>query len=75
MLTREENERLNNVRRLAVCLYQCSDPRTLKQLAHILHYIPEQLKEDILDLEKYTYEKTEADRKALHDEENEDENF
>ena len=59
----KENERLNNVRRLSYCLYECvSDAATVKQLAAILHYLPEQLKQDIIDLEEYTTEKVKADQ-------------
>lgn len=45
------NERLNNVQRLAT----------------ILHYSPEQLREDIADLEAYTAEKVQADRAEQQD--------
>ena len=58
-----ENERLNNVRRLAYCLYQYKDDTaTIKRLAALLHYLPEQLHADISDLEEYTAEKVQADR-------------
>ena len=63
-----ENEKLNNVRRLAYCLYQYEeDIPTIKQLAAILHYLPEQLQEDIADLEAYTAEKVQADRAEQQD--------
>lgn len=59
----KENEKLNNVRRLAYCLYQrIEEPTTIKQLAAILHYLPEQLRQDIADLEAYTAEKVSNDR-------------
>lgn len=62
----KENEMLNNVRRLAYCLYQRKDDAaTMKQLAAILHYLPEQLQQDIADLEAYTAEKVQADRAEL----------
>lgn len=58
----KENEKRNNVRRLAYTLYQFSeDPTTIKKLATILHYTPEQLTKDIKDLESYTAEKVAAD--------------
>ena len=66
--TREEletmrNEKLNNVQRLAVCLGQLADHTpTVNQLARILHYNPDQLKQDIKDLESYTSEKVREDR-------------
>lgn len=64
-----ENERLNNVRRLAYCLYQRKDDEaTVKRLATILHYMPEQLQQDIADLETYTAEKVQADRAELPEE-------
>lgn len=60
-----ENEKLNNVRRLAYCLYQrIEEPATIKQLATILHYLPEQLRQDIADLEAYTAEKVNGDREG-----------
>ena len=64
-----ENERLNNVRRLAYCLYQYEDDTpTIKQLAALLHYLPDQLKKDIADLETYTAEKVKADREQMEEE-------
>lgn len=64
-----ENERLNNVRRLAYCLYQRKDDAAaIKQLAAILHYLPDGLREDIAELERYTAEKVQADREQLNDE-------
>lgn len=61
----KENEKLNNVRRLAYCLYQFKeDPTTIKKLAAILHYNAEQLTKDIADLETYTAEKVKADREG-----------
>jgi len=64
-----ENEKQNNVRRLAYCLYQSKDDAaTIKRLAAILHYLPEQLREDITDLEAYTAEKVQADRAELPEE-------
>ena len=63
-----ENERLNNVRRLAYCLYQRKDDAAaIKQLAAILHYLPEGLQEDIADLESYTAEKVQADREQQNE--------
>lgn len=63
-----ENERLNNVRRLAYCLYQRKDDAAaINQLAAILHYLPEGLQEDIADLEEYTAEKVRADREQLNE--------
>lgn len=63
-----ENEKLNNVRRLAYCLYQYKDDKpTIKQLAALLHYLPEQLREDIADLEAYTAEKVQADREQMEE--------
>lgn len=63
-----ENERLNNVRRLAYCLYQRKDDAAaIKQLAAILHYLPEGLQEDIADLEEYTAEKVQADREQQNE--------
>lgn len=60
-----ENERLNNVRRLAYALYGTTgDPAAMQHLARILRYMPEQLAEDIADLETYTAEKVQADREA-----------
>lgn len=44
----KENERLSNVRRLAYSLY-AADAATVKRLATMLHYQPEQLQKDILD--------------------------
>lgn len=65
----KENEKLNNVRRLAYCLYErMDDAATVKQLATILHYMPEQLRQDIADLEAYTAEKVQADRAELPEE-------
>lgn len=64
-----ENERLTNVRRLAYCLYQRKDDAAaITRLASLLHYLPEQLREDIADLERYTAEKVQADREQLNDE-------
>ena len=64
-----ENERLNNVRRLAYCLYQRKDDAVaINQLAAILHYLPDGLREDIADLEKYTAEKVQADREQMEQE-------
>jgi hypothetical protein len=61
-----ENERLNNVRRLAYCLYQYEDDtHTIKQLAALLHYLPDQLQKDIADLETYTAEKVQTDREQM----------
>ena len=61
-------ETLNNVRRLAYCLYQQKDDEaTVKRLATILHYLPEQLRQDIADLEAYTAEKVRSDREAEND--------
>lgn len=63
-----ENERLNNVRRLAYCLYQRKDDAAaIKQLAAILHYLPDGLREDIADLEEYTAEKVQADREQMEE--------
>lgn len=60
-----ENERLNNVRRLAFALYERrSDSLFINRIATLLHYLPEQLAEDIADLETYTAEKVQADREA-----------
>lgn len=64
-----ENERLNNVRRLAYALYSTTgDPAAMRQLARILRYMPEQLAEDIADLESYTSDKVNADRAELPEE-------
>ena len=63
-----ENEKLNNVRRLAYCLYQYKDDKpTIKQLAALLQYLPKQHREDIADIEAYTAEKEEADRERKND--------
>lgn len=63
-----ENERLNNVRRLAYCLYQRKDDAAvITRLAALLHYLPEQLREDIADLESYTAEKVQADREQQNE--------
>lgn len=63
-----ENERRNNVRRLACALYQRSeDAAAIQQLARILNYIPDQLQQDIKDLETYTAEKVSADREQETD--------
>lgn len=60
-----ENEQQNNARRLAYCLYQRrEDTAFIKRLAALLHYMLEQLTEDIADLETYTAAKVEADRAA-----------
>lgn len=64
-----ENEKQNNARRLAYCLYQRKDDAaTIKRLAAILHYLPEQLRQDIADLESYTAEKVKKDREKLPEE-------
>ena len=61
-----ENERRNNVRRLAYALYQRSEDRAfIKRLAELLYYDTSQLMHDIRDLESYTAEKTAADREQL----------
>jgi transcriptional regulator with XRE-family HTH domain len=58
-----ENERLNNVRRLAYALYQRADDSLfINRIATLLHYMPDQLRQDIQDLESYTAEKVESDR-------------
>ena len=58
-----ENEKRNNVRRLAYCLFQRSeDPAFISRLASLLHYMPDQLQRDICDMETYTAEKVNADR-------------
>lgn len=63
-----ENEKLNNVRRLAYCLYQRADDTAfITRLAMFLHYMPEQLQIDIADLEKYTADKVKSDREKLID--------
>lgn len=63
-----ENERLNNVRRLAYCLYQRKDDASaIPRLAALLHYLPEQLREDIADLERYTAEKVQAGREQQNE--------
>lgn len=66
-----ENKRMNNVRRLSVALYSAIEGQNahtekiaVKRLADILHYMPDQLITDILDLESYTSEKVYADREA-----------
>ena len=59
-----ENERLNNVRRLAYCL-STLDNVTVKRLATMLHYQPDQLTKDIADLEAYTADKVKADRELI----------
>ena len=57
------SERLNNVRRLAYALYcTTGNEAAMQQLARILRYMPEQLRQDIADLETYTAEKVDADR-------------
>ena len=67
----KDNERLNNVRRLAYGLY-CADEQAVKRLAVILHYSPEQLQKDIAALEEYTREKVSEDRsERTRDSENE----
>ena len=53
-----ERKALENIRRLAYCLYTHSDTATIKQLAYILDYLPEQISTDIADLEIYTRKKT-----------------
>ena len=60
----KENERLNNVRRLAYSLY-AADVATVKRLAAMLHYQPDQLTKDIADLEAYTADKVKADRELI----------
>lgn len=63
-----ENERRNNVRRLAYCLYQrLDDAETISRLATMLHYMPDQLRQDIRDLESYTAEKVNADNEQQDD--------
>lgn len=66
-----KNERLNNVRRLSIALYSAIEGQNahtekiaVKRLADILHYMPDQLITDILELERYTSEKVHADREA-----------
>ncbi|MBR5405686.1 MAG: hypothetical protein IK107_05255 [Oscillospiraceae bacterium] len=60
-----ENERRNNARRLAFALYErMNDAQTVARLATVLHYLPEQLRADIADLESYTAEKVAEDRSA-----------
>lgn len=74
--TQERREKRNNARRLAYALYcavggaWCTDPEhpTVQRLANILHYMPEQLVQDIKALEDYTREK------ACEDAEEEEEN-
>lgn len=57
-----QRERCNNTRRLVYALYQRSeDAAFIQQLASLLHYMPEQLKEDISDAESYTAEKVRED--------------
>ena len=76
--TQERIEKRNNARRLAYALYSaiggawCTDPEhpTVKRLAQILHYMPEQLVQDIKDLEDYTRAKACEDSEA-EEEENE----
>lgn len=60
----KKNEMLNNVRRLAYCL-STLDNVTVKRLATILHYQPDQLTKDIADLEAYTADKVKADRELI----------
>lgn len=77
--TQERRERRNNARRLAYALYGaiggawCTDPThpTVQTLARVLHYMPEQLVEDIKALEDYTREHASADAEAEEDQ-NED---
>ena len=65
---RSENQRRNNVRRLAYCLFQRKDdPQIIRTLAAALDYMPEQLREDIADLETYTAEKVREDREEIED--------
>lgn len=60
-----ENERRNNARRLAFALYERrGDSLLVNRLATLLHYLPEQLRADIADLESYTAEKAAEDRSA-----------
>lgn len=47
---RQERERRNNARRLAYAMYQRRDESTVKRLAMILNYMPEQLAIDIQSL-------------------------
>lgn len=61
-----DRERMNNARRLAFALYgRSEDAASIAQLARILHYMPEQLRVDIIDLESYTAEKAAEDREQL----------
>ena len=63
-----ENEKLNNVRRLAYCLYErVDDTRFINRPAMILNYMPEQLQQDISDLELYTADKVRSDRELIDD--------
>ena len=63
-----ENEKLNNVRRLAYCLYdRVDDTAFINRLAMFLHYMPEQLQQDISDLEEYTADKVRSDRELIDD--------
>lgn len=70
--TQQRREQRNNARRLAYALYGaiggawCTDPTspTVQQLARILHYMPEQLVQDIKDLEDYTRAKACDDAEA-----------
>lgn len=61
-----DHETLNNVRRLAIALFvRIQDEYTLKRLASVLDYMPEQLLTDVLDLDRYTSVKVQADREAI----------
>lgn len=58
-----EIERINNARRLAYALYQRSgDDAAVKQLARILHYMPDQLRIDMQDLEAFTAKVEDSER-------------
>ena len=62
-LPEEKRELENNAFRLAYTLYQMSDDEhTVKQLAALLHYVPEQLKKDMNDIWNYFGELDQLDR-------------
>lgn len=64
----DEREKRNNTRRLACALAaRQGDAGFIQQLARMLHYLPEQLSQDIGDLDAYTAETVRADFEADSD--------
>lgn len=49
-------ERRNNAKRLAWAIYRSADDFTIKNLARLLNYYEEQLRQDINDLPAYISE-------------------